>query len=171
MKLKSLLITSLFIFVVCSLSAQNPLKIGHVNVQELVQKHPMMDSIKVTLEKETKEMEEIYTEMLAEHEGKMKVFEAESSGYSDFVKETKQKELMELAQKIQTYNQSAQQQLQQRNMELIQPVYQQINQEVANVAGAQNFSYILDVSTGSVAYISPQSQDITPLVLESIRGE
>ncbi len=151
------------------MKAQSTLKIGHVNVQELAQKHPDMDSIKAVLEKEQADMQTIYDEMLTEHEKKMKEFEEESAGYSDFVKQTKQNELMELVQKIQNYNQSAQQQIQKRNMELIQPVYQDINQEITNVAGAGNFSYILDVSTGSVAYISPESEDITPLVLEKIQ--
>ncbi len=169
MRFRFLLFTSVLFFFACGLKAQNPLKIGHVNVQELVEDHPSMDSIKAVIEKEQKEMEELYSEMLTEHENKMKTFEAESSGYSDFVRKAKQKEIMQLAQKIQDYNQSAQQQLQQRNIELIQPVYAEINQEITNVAGAANFSYVLDISNGSVAYISPDSEDITPLVLERLK--
>ncbi len=166
---KHLLLAVSLLFIFCGVQAQQTLKIGHVNVQELVQKHPDMDSIRTMLGKEQAEMEEVYSEMLEEHEARIEKFEKESDGYSDFVKKTKQEEIMEQAQKIQEYNQNAQQQLQQRNMELIQPIYQQINQEIANIAGAANFSYILDVSNGSVAYISPESEDITPLVLEKIK--
>jgi len=169
MKFKILLIIAIVFTSFISLQAQNILKIGHVNVQELAQKHPDMDSIRAIVEQETKDMEEIYGEMMAEHEAKLKAFQKESAGYSDFMKTNKENELMELAQKIQAYSQNAQQQLQQRNRELIRPVYEKINQEIANVAGYNKFTYILDVSNGAIAYLSPESEDITPLVLEKLQ--
>ena len=171
MKIK-LLLSALIIFSAMSFAnAQQTLKIGHVNIQELVQKHPSMDSLQAIVERETKDMQEIYEEMIAEHEAAIQKFEAESDTYSDFVKQTKQNDILEQSQKIQNYNQTAQQQLQNRNMELIQPLYKQINQEISNIAGAQNFTYVLDISAGNVAYISPESEDLTPLVLEAIKGE
>ena len=91
--------------------------------------------------------------------------------YLQDLEETRQNDILEQSQKIQTYNQTAQQTLQKRNMELIQPVYKHINQEISNIAGAQNFTYVLDVSAGNVAYISPESKDLTPLVLEAIKGK
>lgn len=171
MKIRILLVLSALVLTGLNIQAQQTLKIGHVNVQELAGKHPAMDSIRAVVEQETKDMEEIYAEMLAEQETKLTAFEKESETYSEFVKNTKQAELIELAQKIQTFNQTAQQQIQQRNMQLIRPIYEEINQEIANIAGGNNFSYILDVSTGSVAYISPESEDITPLVLEALKGK
>lgn len=168
MKAKNLLFLGILFITTLGLKAQTSLKIGHVNVQELVQKHPSMDSIKTLLENDSKDMEEIYSEMLSEHESKLKAFEAENATYSDFVKQAKQTELMELAQKIQNYNQSAQQHMQQRNAELVQPIYKDINQEIANIAGYEKFSYILDVSTGAVAYIAPESEDITSKVFEKL---
>lgn len=169
MRFKILLFSALLFSTLCGLHAQTTLKIGHVNIQDLVQKHPDMDSIRTIVEQETKDMEEVYSEMLAEHKTKLDKFEAENAGYSDFVKEAKQTELVELVQKIQNYNQSAEQQLQQRNRELIQPVYAEINQEISNVAGSEKFSYILDISTGAVAYIAPESEDITTKVLEKLQ--
>ena len=171
MKIKFLFAAVLILCGAVVTSAQNSLKIGHVNIQELVQKHPMLDSLQTIIEKESKDMQEIYDEMVAEHEAAIEKFEAESSTYSDFVKQTRQKEILEQSQKIQAYNQTAQQQLQNRNMELIQPIYQEINQEISNIAGAQNFTYVLDVSAGNVAYISPESEDLTPLVLKALKGE
>ncbi|MEN8116251.1 MAG: OmpH family outer membrane protein [Bacteroidota bacterium] len=168
MYFKQLLLTFSVLFIFLGAEAQQSLKIGHVNIQELAQKHPAMDSIKNVVDAEAKEMEKLYGELLTEHENKLKVFETESAAYSDFIKKEKEKELIEFAQKIQTYNQTAQQQLQRRNMELLRPIYEQINQEITNIAGHNNFTYILDVSNGAVAYISPESEDITPLVLENL---
>ena len=171
MKIKFLLPLFVILLAAATANAQQTLKIGHVNIQELVQKHPLIDSIQTIIAQESKDMQEIYEEMIAEHEAAIEKFEAESDTYSDFVKQTRQNEILEQSQKIQTYNQTAQQQLQNRNMELIQPIYKEINQEISNIAGAQNFTYVLDVSAGNVAYISPNSEDLTPLVLKAIKGE
>jgi outer membrane protein len=169
MKIKTLLLFLIVLGVPFFAAAQTSLKIGHVNVQELVQKHPQMDSIRTIMDQESKDMQEIYDEMIAEHEQKLATFEAESETYSDFVKEAKQNELLELVQKIQNYNATAQQQMQKRNMELVQPLYQQINQAISSVAGTDNFTYVLDVSNGAVAYVSPTSSDITVRVLEELQ--
>ncbi|WP_340112178.1 OmpH family outer membrane protein [Maribellus mangrovi] len=167
MRLRILLVLMLF-FAWNSLFAQSTLKIGHVNVQELVQKHPDTDSIHGVIELEAKDMEDIYTEMLEEQQEKMETFEAESAGYSDFMRKTKQEELLALSQKIQTFNQTAQQQIRQHNIQLLQPVYDEVNSAIKKIAQENKFTYVLDISAGTVAYISPDSEDITARVLEEL---
>jgi outer membrane protein len=161
------------VFLFCTLifqvsQAQSNLKIGHVNFQEIVQEHPSADSIRNVLETEAQEMENLYNEMIIEHESKLGVFEKEKSGYSDFVKSSKEKELILMTQKIQLYNQTAEQQLQKRNMELTKPIYDQINTLIKEISDQYKFSYILEVGSGAVAYVSPDSQNITPLVIEKL---
>ncbi len=168
MKINYQLLTIVLIFVSLSISAQTSLKIGHVNIQDLVQKHPDSDSIRQVLEAETGEMEKIYMEMITEQDTKLKTFEKEQSGYSEFARKTKENELAEMTQKIQMYNQTAQQQLQRRNMELLQPVYEQINSSIKKIADGNSFTYILDISNGAVAYVATDSQNITPLVMEEL---
>lgn len=66
------------------------------------------------------------------------------------------------------YNQTAQQQLQKRNIDLLQPVYAQITTAIKTVADRENITYILDISNGSVAYVAPNSQNITNMVMEEL---
>lgn len=168
MKFKILLF-SLALFVVhFAAKSQTTLKIGHVNVQEIVQMHPDIDSIHAQLEQETKDMEEVYADMVAEQQRKMDAFEKENAGYSDAMKKAKQDELLELSQKIQNYNQSAQQRIRQRNMQLIQPVYEEVNAAIADIANQEGLTYVLDVSTGTVAFIAEDALDITPMVKEHL---
>jgi len=159
------------VFSIQLLQAQSILKIGHVNIQEIVQNHPSTDSIRKVLETETKEMENLYNEMLKEHENKLGVFEKDKAGYSDFVRNSKEKELIGMAQKIQEYNQTAQQQLQRRNMELLKPVYDQINLLISDISLKSSFTYVLEIGSGAVAYTAPTSENITPLVLEKLKGK
>jgi len=172
MKIRILLL--FFVSVCCagfSASAQSVLKIGHVNIQELVQKHPDTDSIHAVVEQEAKDMEDVFTDMQKQQQEKMEAFEAESDGYSDFMRQTKQQELLELAQKIERFNQTANQQIRNRNIELLQPIYNEVNEAIKTVAKENKFTYILDVSAGSVAYISADSEDITARVLEVLNSK
>ncbi len=169
MKIRILLIGVFLLCGISLLSAQTTLKIAHVNVQELVQKHPDTDSIHAVLQQEAKDMEDVYGEMLDEQKTKLDAFEQESAGYSDFVRKTKQQELLELSQKIETFNQTAQQQLRQRNITMLQPVYNDVNDAIKKVAKENQYTYVLDVSAGVIAYLSPDSEDITARVLEMLQ--
>lgn len=168
-KLNFLVVVLLLSF--CTAFSQETLKIGHVNIPELVQQMPETDSIQAVLNKEAKEMEAMYSEMLGEHEKNVQKFENESSSYSEFVRKTKEAELMESAGKIQQFHQNATQQLQKRNVELLQPVYQKINEAISQVAGRDNFTYILDLGNGAVVFHAEHSQDLNPLVLAEIKKQ
>lgn len=148
--------------------AQENLKIGHVNIPEIMQQLPETDSLKQVLENETQDMEKMYGELISEHETAVKEYEENKTKYSEFVRNEKEKSLMEMAGKIQEFNQNANQQLQQRNMELLQPVYQKINATIEKIALENNYTYILDLSQGSVVFHSPASRNLNPLVLQAL---
>ncbi len=168
MKQKSSLIIIISLLSLFSVSAQEGLKIGHVNIPELVQKMPEADSIQKVLKKEADEMEKMYSELIDEHQKNVQKYEEEMGTYSDFVKKTKESELMEAAGKIQKFEQEANQQLQKRNMELMQPVYKKLNDAIARVAAQNSLTYVLDLSNGSVVFHSANSQNINPLVLAEL---
>ena len=151
-----------------SVKGQESLKIGHVSIQAIVQQLPETDSIQTVLKKEADDMEKLYNEMLQEHDANVKKYEAEKSTYSEFVRNAKESDLMEMATKIQNYQQTANQQLQRRNMELIQPVYEKINQAIETVALQNSFTYVLDLSNGTVAYHSPSSENLNALVMKEL---
>ena len=68
MKQKSSLFIVVFFLSLFSVRAQDVLKIGHVNIPELVQKMPETDSIQTVLNKEADEMEKMYAELIKEHQ-------------------------------------------------------------------------------------------------------
>jgi outer membrane protein len=50
-------------------------------------------------------------------------FEKNQGTYSELVRKTKQSEILEVQDKINNFQQNASQQLQQKNIELLQPIY------------------------------------------------
>jgi outer membrane protein len=170
MKTYLILFFSVFISSIIPVFAQENLKIGHVNIPEIVQQLPETDSLKKVIETETSEMEKMYEEMIQEHDASLKKYNAEKEKYSEFVRNAKESDLLEMAGKIQQFQQNAGQQLQNRNMELFQPVYAKINQAIEKVALKNNFTYILDLSTGTVAFFHPTAQNLNSLVLDELKN-
>lgn len=168
MKKISLMLISVLILVVSTLSGQENLKIGYINSQEILQQLPMADSIQKVLKKEADEMEKMYNDMINEHDANVKTYEEEKDTYNDFVRNTKGNDLMEAATKIQQFRQNASQQLQKRNAELTQLAYDKINKAIEKIALKYSYTYILDVSSGAVAFFAPSTENLNSLVLDEL---
>lgn len=151
-----------------NLLAQVQLKIGHVNVVEIVSLLPESDSAQLLLEKDTKEFENMLEEMQVELNNLVNDYETNQGNYSDLIRKTKESEIMGMREKIFNFQQNANQQLQQRNYELLQPIYEKVQKAINNVATQGGFTYILDISKGSVVFVSADSQNINSLVLEDL---
>jgi outer membrane protein len=170
MKQKSTLVL-MGLFFICSkgFTQESPLKIGHVNYPEIVLEMPEMDSIQNVLNKEAEEMENVYTELIDEHEKNIQKYESEKESYSEFVRNTKEKELIEAAGKIQEFRQSASEQLERRNLELTQPVYSKINEVIKQIARNNAYTYIFDINSGKIIFHSENSIDLNKLVLNELK--
>jgi len=147
---------------------QDQLKIGHVNVVEIISALPESDSAQLLLENDTKELEGMLENMQVELNNLENDFEKKQGTYSELIKKTKESEILEMREKIYNFQQNASQQLQQRNYELLQPIYDKIQKAINKVATREGFTYILDISKGSVVFTSNNSQNITSLVLEEL---
>jgi|ERR1035437_238727 outer membrane protein len=149
--------------------SQAVLKIGHVDIAEILAALPARDSAGAILEKETKEIQSTYDEMTVVYNKMLDDYEKGQSTYSEFVKRNKESELMDKEKRLQEYEKNASETLQKRNNELIQPILDRIIKAVNKVAAENGFTYILDVSKGSVVYTSKDSQNINQLVLKVLK--
>lgn len=154
-----------------NLFAQDQLKIGHVNVIEIVSAMPESDSAQLLLEKDTKELEVMLENMQVELNNLENDYETKQENYSELIKKTKESEIMEMREKIYNFQQNANQQLQQRNYELLQPIYEKVQKAIDNIATRGGFTYILDISKGSVVFTAPDSKNINSLVLDELGVE
>ena len=73
-----------------------------------------------------------------------------------------------MQQRAQEFEQTAQQDYQKQQADLMKPIIDKANATIQKVAKANGFIYIFDVSTGSVAYFSDQSIDVLPLVKKEL---
>jgi outer membrane protein len=149
--------------------AQTNLKIGYVDITKIMESLPAKDSAAAVLEKESKEMQATYDEMTTVYNKLFDDYQKEQAKLSDIVRKTKEAELLDKEKRIQEFGQNASASLQKRNSELIQPIMDKILKAINKVAAENSFSYILDVSKGSVVYTSKDSENINPLVMKVLK--
>lgn len=149
---------------------QGQLKIGHVNFEEILISLPERDTAMAILDKETKEFQVAYEEMTVAYNQLYDDYLKNLPTFSAIVKKTKEDEIMDKQRRMAEFEQNASVTLQKRNAELVTPIIEKINMAINKVASENGFTYVLDISKGSVVYTSKDSQNITDLVLKMVKS-
>jgi outer membrane protein len=168
-KILILLVGTLFTSFSPALLAQTALKIGHVDINLILNSLPQRDSAALVMEKETKEAQTQYEDMTAEYNKLYDNYEKSASTMSEIVKKTKEAELLDKQKRLEQYQQDATSKLDKRNADLLKPILDRILKAVDKVAADNGFTYILDVSKGTVVFTSKDSQNINSLVLKILK--
>ena len=106
--------------------------------------------------------------MTAEYQQSVQEYQANEATYTDLVKQDKISEITGLEQRIQTFQQNAQQSLQQKEQELLEPILSKARKAIEDVAKEENFTYIFDKSQGSILYVK-ESENILTLVKKKLK--
>jgi outer membrane protein len=139
-------------------------KFGHVSSEELLQAMPEYDSAQIKLQELRTHYEDEIERIQVEINNKIEEFNNAEATMSDLIKEAKASEIQELQVRLQNYSQTAQQEMQQRSMRLIQPVMDKARNAIDEVAKEKGLIYVFDLSQGNPVYTSPESLDLLPLV-------
>jgi outer membrane protein len=87
----------------------------------------------------------------------------ESKNLTDLVKTNKEQELADMQGRIANFQQQAQVQLQEKQVELLNPIIEKVTAAINEVAKAQGFVYVYDVRT-LIYFDATKSTDVAPLV-------
>ncbi|NLN30544.1 MAG: OmpH family outer membrane protein [Bacteroidales bacterium] len=157
-------ITTLVFVMVFAAQAQN-LKFGHINSDELIRTLPEFDTANAQLEKFRQELINNLEIMTVELNNKSDSYNKESKNLTELVRQTKEQELIDLNRRIQEFQVNAQEQLQNRQVELFQPIYTRVEKVISDVGRENGFLYIFDVAKGSLLYFDESnSTDVLVLV-------
>ena len=147
-QLKSLLFAAaLFIGATSFTNAQS--KVAHINVGELVTSMPEMKTAQAEMEQMGKTFETDIQEMMNEYKTKAQQYEAEAATKTNEDNQKRGEELAGMQQNIRQFQANAQQQLQQKELDLLEPITKKAKAAILKVAKAQGFDYVLDSSQGS----------------------
>jgi outer membrane protein len=144
-----------------SLGAQN-FKFGYINRDELLKAMPDYDSANVKLENLRKELVSQLASMQGEFSDKTTAFNNAGNNLSDVVRKNKEGELKDLNNRIQLFQVKANQQINDKNAELIQPILAKAEKAIKDVAKEQGFTLVFDVG---VLYYFDEKKSINMLPL------
>lgn len=163
----NLLVLVLFTGAFSSANAQN-MKFGHIDIQALVQLMPERATAESDFNKFQSELEDVLGEMQQNYQSKLKELEALGEDASEVKRNAKLTELQDISQRIQNYQVTANQQLQQKQVEVLQPVFDKAEKAIEEVAKEQGLLYVFDTGPRVLLYKSNQSIDLLPLVKQKM---
>lgn len=144
------------------------LKIGYINKQDLVALMPeynqalkQLEDMQLTYVNEGKKLSE-------EFQKKYQEYQEQEATLDETIKQYKQSELMRLQESIEAFQKSAQETLQKKNQELMEPIITKMDKAIEEVGKANSFTYIIDNTSGVLAYKSAAAIDVLPLVKKQL---
>lgn len=168
---KIIQITLISLFLFSGLSFTNAqttkLKVGHINSTELLQMMPGKDSAQQALTQYAAELEQQLMVMNQEFETKYQEYQANQTKWTEIVRKSKEQELIDLQNRILEFQEVAQEDLQNKEAELIAPLLKRAQDAINEVAKEKGYTYILDTSTGTVLYFE-DTDDIMPFVKKKL---
>lgn len=142
-------------------------KFGHLNAQELISIMPERDKAVSELQDYQKGLESQLMSMQSEYQAMIEDYQNNEANYDDLTKQDKIAEIQGLEQRITSFQQSAQTSLQNKEIELLQPIEEKATEAINAVAEKGKYTYILDSSSGILLY-SKDSEDILDKVKKEL---
>lgn len=169
-KLTSLFCATLIMSGVVMAQTAPAYKFGHINTQELLAQLPERDSAEVQYAAFTKDLQEQIETLQVEFNKKQQTFDQNQAKWTDAIKDVKYKELEDMYKRIQEFNQTASQEAQRKQSELMRPIVDKSSKAIERVAKANGFIYVFDITTSGLAYFDKElSTDVLDLVLKELK--
>ncbi|MCC7318874.1 MAG: OmpH family outer membrane protein [Bacteroidales bacterium] len=155
----------LFAFVALFSATQaQTLKIGHIDSNEIMGIMPE----KLVVENKLKEFEaQLETElraMMTEYQTKITDYQNNLATMSNLIKASKEKEITDLQNRIQEFQQNADTEFGNKRVELLTPVIDKVKNAIEDVGKENKYTYIIDSATGVLLHVGADADDVTKLV-------
>ena len=146
---------------------QSKQKLGHIDSDSLLQMMPERAAAEKAIEDRAKELQATLQAMGSEYETKLTDYQTNAATMSDLIRQTKEKELLDIQTRIQNFQQSADEDLQETRIKELEPVLEKARQAIKDVANENGYTYVFDSSVGVVLHY-PDGDDILPLVKKKL---
>ena len=152
----SLLLVALFMM---SGIASAQVKIAHVNTAEVLDAMPDKSKAEKKLETYYNELQEQLKTMYTEYQNKLQDYQANAETMSNLVKQSKEKELVDLESRITAFQGNAESEFENKRAELLAPLLEKIQNAINTVGKEKGLTYIIDIATGTAVYIGTDAVD------------
>ena len=152
-------IIAMMLMLPMAISAQ---KFGHINTQELFAMMPEVNKVRLTMDTINNQYENQLASMNEEFQRKYQDYMAQEATMADAIKQIRQQELQEMQQRIQLFYQTAEQDIQKKQQELLAPVHEKMTKAIKAVGDREGYTYIFD--SAAMVHIGADATDVMPAV-------
>lgn len=138
-------------------------KFGHINSAELLKSMPDVTKAETEIQAYAKTFQDQLQAMAKEYEKKIQDYQAAEKTMTEAMKEVKAKEIKDLEGRIESTNQSAQEKVEKKRQDLLQPIIDKADKAIKTVATEKGYDYIFDTSSGALLHVKA-SDDVMTLV-------
>jgi len=153
------IIIAMMLILPMAVSAQ---KFGHINTQELFAQMPEVAKVKLQMDTVQAQYENQLASMNEEFQKKYQDYQAQEATMADAIKQIRQQELQEMQQRIQLFYQTAEQDIQRKQQELLAPIHERMAAAIKAVGTREGYTYIFD--SAAMVHIGEDATDVMPAV-------
>ena len=160
--IKKILLIAALVLPMCAFAQE--LKIGVINVNEVVQKLPEYTEAQNKFVETSKKYEDEFSKLQEELKRRYDEIQNMPQDELQVIQERKVKDFQEYQLKTQQFEQTAAQELQKVQQDLMAPIYQKVNNAIQSVGQEGGYSLIEAKVSQLVLYYAAPVVDITPEV-------
>ena len=134
-------------------------KIGYVDSQTIIDMMPESAKIKQDLQAYYNELQAELQAMATEYQNKMRDYEANSATMSNILRQSKEKEIVDLQGRIQEFQANAESDLAAKQEELSKPMLDKIKAAIDDVVKSKGLAYVFEKTV--ILSIGDSAIDIT----------
>ncbi|QHV98302.1 OmpH family outer membrane protein [Spirosoma endbachense] len=153
-------------------TAAGPLKLGYTNIDYILAQTPEAKDIQNQLTIQRTQSENELKRMQKELEDKYGAYEKGAAQMTDVIRKDRETELQGLQARIQEFGRTAEQSLQTKYGQLVNPVVQKIQKAIDAVAKENAYTYVFNLDAGAnttpILLVAPEDNNITELVLKKL---
>ncbi len=151
-------------------NAQGTLKIGYTDVDYILSAMPEAKQIESELTDYSRQLETQLDSKMQDFQTKAADYQKNAQTWLPEIRADKEQELQSLQQSIQKFQADAENSLQKKQMQLLQPVYDKIQKAIDQVREENGYSFILSARQGMVSILlsADEQYDVSELVFAKL---
>lgn len=163
--MKKVLKLTLAVLLVMSSTSLFAQKFGRINSQEIFATMPETKEADTQLQAYAQELSAQIETLQVEFNTKYQDYQKNEATMNESVKQLKNKELMDIDNRIREYQQIAQQEMLKKQEELLAPIREKITSTINEIAKAGGYTFVYDTTAGAMVYIDEATvTDLGPAV-------
>lgn len=142
-------------------------KFGYINTQELFAQMPEVKVANTQLDSLQSYYEGVLATMQEEYQKKLQDYQSKQATMTDAIKQITEEEIMTIQQRIQTTYETAKEDVQKKQQELLAPIHEKMAKAIQKVGESEAYTFVFD-SAVSTVYVGKDAADLMPAVKKEL---